>query len=71
MSVECRRLAAALEHRVDSHAADVVEHVMAGRRRAALRALADAQALDLTPVRAACAAWVHGQLTNPAEETDR
>ena len=63
--------AAALEQHVDRVAAGLVEAVMAGRRRAALQALADSQALDLPAARLSLAAWVAAQLADPTKETDR
>ncbi len=71
MSLDSRRLATDLERHVDRVAAGLVEAVMAGRRRAALRALADSQALDLPAARLSLAAWVAAQLADPTKETDR
>ena len=71
MSVESRRIVVALERQVDQHPADLVAAVMAGRRRAALRALADSQALDLPAARLSLAVWVAAQLADPTKETDR
>ncbi len=60
--------AAALEQHVDRAAAGLVEAVMAGRRRAALQALADSQAFDLPAARLSLAAWVAAQLADPPED---
>ena len=62
------RAAHDLERHVDQVAAGLVEAVMAGRRRTALRALADSQALDLPAARLSLAAWVAAQLADPTED---
>ena len=62
--------ATALERHVDRAAAALIEAVMAGRRRAALQALADSQALDLPAARLSLAAWLAAQLAEPTKEID-
>ncbi len=69
--IRADRAATDLERHVDRVAAGLVEAVMAGRPRAALRALADSQALDLPAARLSLARWVAAQLADPTKETDR
>ena len=62
--------AAALERQVDQAAVRLLDALVRGDRRRALRALADSQALDLPAARLSLAAWVSGQLADPTKETD-
>ena len=63
--------AAALERQVDQAAVRLLDALVRGDRRRALRALADSQALDLHAARLWLAAWVAAQLADPTKETDR
>ena len=63
--------AAALERQVDQAAVRLLDALVRGDRRHALRALADSQTLDLPAARLSLAAWVAAQLADPTKETDR